>query len=144
MSESVAPTGGPTYSDEQVLEGLRQAAAVHGEPLSASAYDAYFPEHGLVSRSRVVQRWGSWNQACAAAGLAVNATHSGYRSKWSAAAIAEHVADYLADVSKPSYAGYDAWQRDRPGTPSAQTVRNRFGGWKAATLAAEDVLGQRS
>jgi hypothetical protein len=132
------------FSDEQVLEGLRQAAGVHGEPLSASAYDAYFAEHQLASRSRVVQRWGSWNEACAAAGLTVNVTHSGYRSKWSEAVITEHVADYLADARRPSYAGYDAWQKSTSGAPSAQTVRNRFGSWQAAKAAAEEVLGQRS
>lgn len=62
------------YTDEQILAGLRAAAEEHGQPLSVTQYDAYAASHDVVGRVRIIQRFSSWNQACEAAGLLVNAT----------------------------------------------------------------------
>ena len=125
------------YSDEQILNGIRQAAKVHGEPLTADRYDTFFAGNDLASTVRVIQRFGTWNAACAAAGLKVNPGRPSYRRRWSEEQMLEHVADYLrSEGSRGSYAGYAAYARVVRDAPSAQTVRNVFGGWANAKARA--------
>lgn len=124
------------YTDEQILDGLQAAAETHGQPLSVTQYDAYAAGHDVVGRVRIIQRFGTWNDACLAAGLDVNAAQRAYGKKWSTTSVLPFVAAYLGEATKPSYAGYTAWAREAAGAPSAQTVRNLFGSWSAATKAA--------
>jgi hypothetical protein len=130
------------HASEAVLDGLRQAADVHGQPLTGAKYDGFAAEHGLLSRVRIIQRWGSWNAACTDAGLAVNTSHAGHASKWTDETLLGHVGAYLEEPgSSGSYAGYRAYASQTEGAPSAQTVRNRFGSWNEAKRLAKDVLG---
>lgn len=135
------PHRAPTYSDADVLAGLREAAVVHGEPLAADRYDSYSGAHHLASSARVIQRFGTWNDACRAAGLEVNRGRASYARRWTEAEMAGHVADYLAaEGSRGSYAGYAEYAQGIAGAPSAQTVRNAFGGWASAKAAAQEVI----
>jgi hypothetical protein len=145
MSEPRGQRRAPTYSDDDVLAGLRQAAAECGEPLTAGRYDAYAGGHGLVSTARVIQRLGTWNQACLAAGLEVNRGRTTYAKRWTEAELAGHVADYLqSDGATGSYVGYAGHARAVDGAPSAQTVRNAFGGWASAKAAGQQVVERRA
>jgi hypothetical protein len=134
----------PEFSEDAILGGLRQAAAELGEPLSSDKYDAYCVEHGLVSSVRIIQRFGTWNAACAAAGLETRRGRENYARRWTEDEMAGYVADYLElPDSTGSYSGYADWAKSVDGAPSGQSVRNAFRGWANAKSAAEKVLSGR-
>lgn len=128
------------FTDADVHAALRRAAAELGEPLSVARYDAAADVHGGPSGARVVQRAGSWNAACAAAGLAVREGRARGSGGFDRGTVLAAVARYLADpTATGSYVDYQAWARRTPGAPSGQTLRNQVGPWsqaKAAALAA--------
>ena len=129
----------PRFTDAEVLEALRAAAAVQGDPLSVDRYDAHQRAHGGPTSVRIIQRLGGWNAACRAAGLRTNAGRASYARRWTREQVLEHVAAYLAEGGSGSYAGYAAWAKEAAGAPSGQTVRNLFDGWAAAKAAAKDA-----
>lgn len=116
----------PEYSDDRLAADLAAAAAELGEPLTAASYDAWQRTHDAASPALLIRRFGSWNQACARAGVATNKTRSTSR-RWSDEEVVAVVADYLAAPgSTGSFAGYSAWARQRPEAPSGATLRQRF------------------
>lgn len=140
---SNAPARGG-IDDESILAALRSAAAVAGTPLSAERYDAIWRDHGGASAARVIQRFGSWNAACAAAGLATNRGRAAYRRSWTRESLLAAVADYLvSEGAAGSYADYARWARTTQGAPSAQTVRNYLGSWGSAKEDAAALLEAR-
>jgi hypothetical protein len=126
------------YSEEQMLEALRQAASVVGQPMSTGAYESVQKDHGLPMWLTIVNRFGGWNAACATAGLQVNSQHKGKAATWDKAPASAAVARFLADpnVESESFTAYSAWAKQRPGVPSGPTVKNVFGTWNAAKAAA--------
>ncbi|MFD1947797.1 homing endonuclease associated repeat-containing protein [Nocardioides aestuarii] len=126
------------YSDEQMLRGLREVAALVGQPMSTGAYERVQRARGLPTWLAIVHRFGSWNEACAAAGLATNAQRAGRSASWNETSVAAAVAEFLADpeAGGQSFAAYAAWAKGRHEVPSGQTVRNVFGGWNVAKVAA--------
>jgi hypothetical protein len=127
---------------EQVLDALRRAAAQVGTPISADRYDEVWRDFDGVSSTRLIQRFGTWNAACTAAGLPINAGRTAYRRAWTAEQLVAAVAQYLtSEGATGSYSGYDAWSRQTPGAPSAQTVRNYLDGWANAKARAQELLG---
>lgn len=122
--------------DESTNEMRRVAALPGGTPLSVAFYDRHRGADALTS-ARIIQREGSWREACAAAGVAANkASRTSYRRKWSEADLLEWVRRYLAEDEKPSYGRFGQWLREQQDAPSANTVRNAFGGWSAVLEAA--------
>lgn len=132
------------FTDDDITGALRSAAAELGTPLSAARFDA---AHGEPSSARIVQRFGSWNSACEAAGLATRAARANYVRGWTQDTVLDAVAHYLGSADAAgSYAGYAAWASRTPGAPSGQTVRNYLGTWsqaKARTLTERDVTRGR-
>lgn len=130
----------PTFSDDALAAGLRAAAAELGEPLAVGAYDAWrarTPDHAAGSSTLVIRRFGSWNAACAAAGVATNKTRSTSR-RWSDDDVLAIIARFLEeDPGSGSYAAYVEWARvQEPGTvPSGPTLRQR-GAWAELKAAA--------
>ena len=128
-------------ADEQVLGALRRAAADVGTPISAERYEHVWRDYGGVSSARLIQRFGSWNAACTAAGLPTNAGRAAYRRSWTPEQLVASVADYLrSEGATGSYAGYDEWARSVPGAPSANTVRNNLKGWANAKAGAQALI----
>lgn len=129
------------YSDDQMLRALRDAAAIAGEPMSTGAYESVQREQDLPMWLTIVHRFGTWNAACTAAGLAVNANHTGRVATWDAASVAAAVGRFLADpeAGGASFAAYTAWAKLHDDAPSGQTVRNTFGTWNAAKAAVSSV-----
>jgi len=116
------------------VTALRAAAAQVSGPMSVAKYDTagYEP-----SSSRIIQRFGSWSAACAAAGLPSRGTSRRYEPRWTVEAVTDAVARYLASAgASGSYAGYASWAKEADGAPSAQTVRNVLGGWAQAKATA--------
>ncbi len=124
------------YSDHDLFEALRAAAATEGEPLSVERYERHRRARGGPASARIIQRLDSWRSACAEAGLEVNPSLAKTRGRWDPARVAGYVSAYLRSGSGESYAGYQAWARETPEAPSAQTVRNLLGGWDEAKRRA--------
>jgi hypothetical protein len=124
------------YTDAQILEALR-AAAAHGQgPLSHTRYDAVSREVGGPSSARVIQRFGSWRTACEAAGVAPGTAARAYSARWHRQSVADAVARYLSEeAATGTYADYQAWAAGREDRPSGPTVRNVMGGWNEAKAA---------
>lgn len=129
----------PTFTDDEIAAGLRAAAAVAGQPLTVTAYDAWRRGSGAdgppASSTLVIRRLGSWVAACQHAGLTTNKTRSTSR-RWSDEEVVALVAAYLADDvvagGSGSYAGYVVWARNpaRQGSvPSGPTLRQRYPTW---------------
>ncbi|WGL50703.1 hypothetical protein P5P86_12090 [Nocardioides sp. BP30] len=119
----------PDFSDGQLIDGLRAAAAELGEPLTNGAYDAWQRGRDIAaSPALLIRRFGSWRAACEAAGLRANATRSTSR-RWSEEDLVAVVATYLStEGATGSFADYSAWARTREDTPSGATLRQR-GSW---------------
>ncbi len=140
----------PVFSDDDLAAGLRAAAAEVGEPLAVGAYDAWraggadggAAAHPHASSTLVIRRFGSWNAACAAAGVATNKTRSTSR-RWSDDDVLGIVARYLDEDAEAggsgSYAGYVAWARAQDGTvPSGPTLRQREPKWNELKARARE------
>jgi hypothetical protein len=128
----------PVFTEADILRALRAAAAICGEPLSHGRYDAVAREVGGPTATRIIQRFGTWSAACAAAGVRSAAPQRAYRQLWDADRVAAAVREYLADEPAGTYAGYAQWARAADGRPSGTTVRNVLGNWNAAKAAAFD------
>ena len=132
------------FSDAVITAGLRELAGLRGSGddlarVPKAAWDAWRDSALLPSSARLVQRYGSWNEACRRAGVPVveQVVVSGPTQRWTDHQIAGWVARFLVDAETgSSYAAYTGWAQARPEAPAAQTVRNRFGGWSAACAAA--------
>lgn len=119
----------PDFSDDQLLDGLRAAAAELGDPLTNGAYDTWQRVRDTAaSPALLIRRFGSWRAACAAAGLRANTTRSTSR-RWSEEDLVAAVADYLAAPgASGTFADYAAWAKTQDGAPSGATLRQR-GSW---------------
>ena len=115
------------YGEEQMLEGLRAAAAEMGEPLVGDRYDEYRTEHpDLATRIWIIRAFGSWSAACASAGVAANPGRERNR-RWTEEQVLDHVRAFLAEAGpKGSFAAYGEWARDVDGAPSGPALRTYF------------------
>jgi Homing endonuclease associated repeat len=126
-----------TFTDDEILHAIRAAARRCGEPLSHGRYDSVSRDVAGPSSARVIQRFGSWRQACSAAGVTSGVPARDYVTRWDPASVASAVSAYLASEGCPgTYAGYEEWARAHADRPSGATVRNVLGGWSAAKAAA--------
>lgn len=129
------------FTDDEICDLLAYIAEEEGEPLSADTYDSVYLEYGGPTSGRILQRFGSWNNACRAAGLETNQGRPSYTRRWTENDLVEAVAEYLQSPGNAgTYSGYDLWARSTPGAPSAQTVRNVLGPWSAAKTSAQAWL----
>ena len=106
------------FSDADLLDGLRDAAAHTAGPLSLAAYERYRGEGALVelgSAQTAIARFGSWRGALALAGL-----HTPRPPAADAAAIATALRAFAAAGDGTSCAAYRRWRGRspprRPGT----------------------------
>lgn len=128
----------PEFTDDQIAADLAAAAAELGEPLTATAYDGWQRSRSAASPALLVRRFGSWNAACAHAGVATNKTRSTSR-RWSDDDVVAIVARYLASpASTGSFADYAAWAKEQDGVPSGATLRQRFA-WAELKQRAGDT-----
>jgi hypothetical protein len=89
---------------------------------------------GAISAESIGIRYGTWRGACAAAGLEPNKLRRAYSKTFSDEDILRALAEWERKYGEwPSCA---EWEKSRL-TPSEPTIRNRFGGWTGALLAAE-------
>ncbi|MCX6399909.1 MAG: hypothetical protein NTX33_08280 [Propionibacteriales bacterium] len=116
----------PEYSDARLAADLAAAAGELGEPLTAGGYDVWQRTHDAASPALVIRRFGSWNAACARAGVSTNKTRSTSR-RWSDEDVVATVAAYLrAPGSTGTFADYSDWAKQQDGVPSGATLRQRL------------------
>jgi hypothetical protein len=116
----------PDYGDAEFLAAITAAAVELGEPLTAGAYDTWQRDRDAASPALVIRRFGTWNEACARAGVATNKTRSTSR-RWTEDDLVAVVAAYLrAPGSTGSFADYSTWAKGQEGVPSGATLRQRF------------------
>lgn len=132
-------SGASPAARDDVLDGLRRIAALPGgSPLTGAFYDKHRTGDDL-SATRVIQRFGSWADACTAAGVKANAPSGRSGSaKWSEDDLLAWVRRYLDAEPAGTYAGLAAWLKEHKadGAPSAQTLRNKLGTWREMADAA--------
>ncbi len=134
------------FSDELILEHLRLGARYAGEPLTVRSYDQVRGSFDGASAPLVLQRFGSWRDACAAAGVAHGQpVRAHYSRRWTKDQLVDAVAQYLSlPSSRGSFADYERWARRTPGMPSSQTIRTQLGTWTRAKTQALQRLAKRS
>lgn len=116
-----------TYTDEELLDALREYAADHdGRPPTRAEADDPGDLPGAKTYKR---RFGSWNEALEAAGFAP------HERRWSDQELLDALREYAADHDgrPPTIAEANDPSRE---LPVAQTFINRFGGWNAVVEAA--------
>lgn len=131
------------WSDDDVLAAIR-TAATYAYPLTTNAYGKLV-QSGEVpgpSMPRVWQCFGSWTEACRAAGVEPGQPwRDNYQSKWTDEDIRDFVHRFLSDREyRGTFAEYDLWRRARGlDAPSSALMRQRLGPWtevKRAVLGA--------
>lgn len=137
--------GAPVFSDAIILAHLREAAREAGQPLTVRMYEDVRSGFGGASSALVLQRFGTWREACVQAGVQHGQpVRRNYRRRWTPEQLAQAVAAYLRhDGTRGSFADYEAWARRTDGMPSGQTIRTHFGTWSAAKTAALVLLGDQ-
>ncbi|WP_309131296.1 homing endonuclease associated repeat-containing protein [Brevibacterium sp.] len=148
------------FIESTLAEVTLMIAALRGlsepVPLAAARYEARRSEvlSGLgVTSSRgtsiwpptsqtAVQRFGSWNEALKAAGLATSSTgRAKGQLRFDAAAYDRTLGVFVADCEKrgvpATYKEYSAFAAERKGeVPSAAAVRKFYGSWNKALASA--------
>lgn len=144
---------GASVPDETVMGSIQRAwetlqrVAPEARGLSHTAYDRVRdPAHDL-SAARITTRYG-WVNACNCAGVPSGGrlrSVGGYKHQFSAdqimSAVREYAEECRATEKRPTYLGYDQWQRSRAGAPSGSLVRMRghemgYEAWPEIVLAA--------
>lgn len=122
------------YTDADLIAALRTVAS--DGLLSGSTYQRSASSRGLPTRVTIVNRFGTWTRALAAAGLNPTPMEGppGQR-QYPDADILGAVRAAAADGAT-TFDGYMLWAQQREGRPSGSTVRLRFGTWSAAQRAA--------
>lgn len=136
------------YSEDELLEYLREAASGVPAPLTTKAYAAFLQLHPKLDDGRarptaqaMLLRFRSWGTALAKAGLSYN-PHAGPPKKYNdpQAAIG-YIVECWRDLQHPPTASlYDQWQRGKSGRPSSATLRRVTGGWTAGMVKAWQVI----
>ncbi len=122
--------------DEVLFDLLRAAAEVNGNDgkLSGNKYEAVADTQRFrnwPTRQTFALRFGSWNEACAKAGLSPHKPwRSNYVRKHTEETCWEWVDRFLSSGHGHTFAHLDEWLREQPGSPSSATVRIRLGKWK--------------
>lgn len=143
------------YDDDAVQAALREAYEKNGcQPITGEIYERLRDRDRHPSVPTIHNRFGSWAAACGAAGVPfggrrkdiLDDTPAQRWSTWPDDEILRWVRTYraaLGPMERPSYNGYDTWQRTREGAPSGSLVRVRLkhlGGWgDILTAAAQDL-----
>lgn len=121
------------WSDEELVAAVRDVADRCREPLTSLAYDSY-RRRGEPSPSTLVERFGSWQTVLERAGVPA-AGRSGTR--WTADAVVEVLARWLAESSDQRMVRYVAEAARREDLPGINVIRARYGGWRVAVAEAQ-------
>ena len=115
------------YSNKELIAILQSAANGIEGNLSALTF---MRNGGSPTIAVFLTRFGSWNEACLAAGIPVIEGRGNYSRKHSEQDLLQFVASYLEDPkSNGTASGYEEWQRKNNDAPSLSLIRQRIGKW---------------
>lgn len=128
VSSGLGPGVRREYTEAQMLEHLRRAAAEHSGELTGSAYITYrrnaiaAGQTGVPSRELYISRFGKWSTAKAAAGLIVSPRSKGGSSiPYTPMELAEAVMAAQTQTGRRPISGH-AYERWRKAVRSAQQI----------------------
>jgi predicted transcriptional regulator len=132
------------YTDRQIIEAIRNAAKVTGEPLARVRYSVIASTHGFPAELTILRAFGTWQEACERAGVKTNAargTPKGLRTFGKADCDAALQACEQEIGSVPSLREYNEWRDGRKDVPSSMTITVKFAAedraaWSAALRSA--------
>lgn len=149
------------YDDGSCKAALREVFEANGKrPLTGVVYERLRDRDRHPSVPTIHNRFGSWSAACGAAEVPFGGSrrdvvgHAPTRgwSSWSDDEILGWIRAYresLESTERPSYNGYDNWQRTQQNAPSGSLVRVRLkhlGNWgdilAAAAQDPSSVVGE--
>lgn len=143
-------------SKARILHTIRRAAEISELKPTNSSSDVPFltgPRYSSLLReglidgptlSRILQVFGTWRNACESAGvLCDEPVHEVYERRWGRLEKSQFVAEFLVSEGHKGISKYDEWARRDNARPSFGTIRNEFGGWKAAHEEALRLLRTR-
>jgi hypothetical protein len=116
---------------EMLLQDLQRVARLSGK---RSPTVAIYNQHGRVSAQSLVRRFGSWNQALAAAQLPINKQHN-----IAQADLFENLAQLWRRLGRQPVAT-DMVRKKRQSRYSASAYRARFGTWNRALQAFDAYI----
>lgn len=117
------------YRDADLVQAIRRIWAISNSAVSVASYNKLKSKDD-PSSALIIQRLGSWQQACQLAKIPVNQPSRNYQSRHSASEIIALASRYLASTDQPSYKSFSSWLKQQPAAPSAQTCRNVIGSWQ--------------
>jgi len=123
-----------SYEQPQLEAALRTAAEQIGEPLTIPGYRKIAPELGLPADLTIIRSFGTWNAACASAGVKANPSQGKRSGSYIEQDCINSIRKCAEDLGKvPSYAAYNKWAKANE-APSGQTIRVKMSGWSDALL----------
>jgi hypothetical protein len=133
-----------TYSDEEIIGALQDAALDVPSPMSIESYRLWAQYNGNRHRRpgpEVVKlRFGGWRKGLASAGLPTNA-RSGPPANFAYLDVIAAVADAWRELGRyPSIVRYDAWRAGRAQLPAAATARRFARSWDDLLVAAYPLV----
>ena len=145
----ILDTGEPgidlTERQQNVITALQAAAAI-ASPLSANKYDELI-RSGKVDgpgKQTAAIVFGSWRQACAAAGVTAHGPgRDHYERVWSDDIATNALAMFLMDTAaNGTIEGYSTWSKNRCAPSSALILQRHNGHWRTACTEALHALRQ--
>jgi DNA-binding CsgD family transcriptional regulator/plasmid stabilization system protein ParE len=136
------PRPSRSFSDEQLLAGVRAVAESVGHRPSRGDYERLAKPLGLACHATVCTRLGSWSGALTEAGFEPVAPVRSYSKKWDAQACwsaLDGVADELGEW--PRYGRYERLAAGRGDLPSGALLRKRLGPWSQIAAALRERHG---
>jgi hypothetical protein len=125
------------YRDADLVKAIRRIWAISNAAVSVASYNNLKSKDD-PSSALIIQRLGSWQQACQLAKIPVNQPSRNYQSRHSASEIIALASRYLASTDQPSYKSFSGWLKQQSAAPSAQTCRNVIGSWQQILQQATD------
>lgn len=141
------------FGHRSIMDGLQELSRLRAREqgldglvrVPKAAWDDWRDPDTLPSSIRIMQRYGTWIDACITAGVPVlrHERRSGAPRQWTDDQLVQWLARFVADpAGGRSVAEFDRWARSHRDAPSSQTVRNRLGGWNAARKASAAYVGR--
>lgn len=141
---AVHEVGRPTWTvgvtDAELIDGIRQWAA-QSEHLIGDDYTDWALEHGLPGKQTAQNRFGGWNNALLASGLADRIGHrGGLRPVISDEEMWASVLQFMrADLEAYSFRAYETYAAER-GLASGAVIRRRLAPWAEVKVQVRELM----
>ncbi|MFZ0077367.1 hypothetical protein D3D03_10895 [Exiguobacterium sp. RIT452] len=124
----------PKYTKDEILKSFHRYAQDVGSTITLKKYQIWRKSvHHAPSHYHIVKMFGSWHDACTAAGLEASVTYS-------KAELAASLRQAIEEVGfSLSFEAYREWAK-RNNKPSTKALLHRYGSWSAAIHAIESEI----